>query len=60
MVVVLGTEADGESADAVAWPFNNRSGSGLWMERVINRRRLGVEVDTAGRCRKGSRPDSGE
>jgi len=31
MVVVSSTEAYGESADAVAWPFNDRSGSGLWM-----------------------------
>lgn len=47
MVVLLGTEADGESADAVAWPFNDGSGSGLWMGRLINGRRLGDKVDTA-------------
>ena len=29
MVVALGTQADGESADAVAWPFDNRCGSGV-------------------------------
>lgn len=40
----------GESADAVAWPFNNRSGSGLWMGRLINGRRVGDEVDTAERA----------
>lgn len=27
MVVMLGTGADGGFADAVAWPFNDRSGS---------------------------------
>lgn len=42
---------------AVAWPFNNRSGSGVWMGGLINGRRLGDQVDTAGQSRKGSRPD---